>query len=357
MKEERKYYVDNIRWACILLLVPFHSAMTWNCWGEESYIWFSSNKILSTFIILLSPWYMPILFVMAGMSARYSLNRRTYSQFMMERVKKLLIPLVTGILTVVAVMTFYADKFHNGYSGNFFEHYKVFHTTFTDLTGYDGGWTPAHLWFMLYLFLVSCICLGVIALQRKYFKKLDLSNMNMGLVAACGLFPVMLTRVLDFGGKSIGSYFALFLLGFYVISEDNILDKLHKYRYVSLAIMIVADILDVYMFIWMDDANSTLNTIAMVITRWAGILAILGLAKNSFNQHNKVTTYLSRHSFVFYIFHFMWLVIFQYYLSKRTSNTVVLYVIPVIGTYIMNFITIEIVTRIPIVNRLYGAKK
>lgn len=33
----RKYYIDNLRWASILLLVPFHSAMAWNSWGEGNY--------------------------------------------------------------------------------------------------------------------------------------------------------------------------------------------------------------------------------------------------------------------------------------------------------------------------------
>lgn len=42
--ENRKYYIDNLRWACILLLVPFHSAMAWNSWGEGSYIWFHANR-------------------------------------------------------------------------------------------------------------------------------------------------------------------------------------------------------------------------------------------------------------------------------------------------------------------------
>lgn len=149
MKSDRKYYIDNLRWVCILLLIPFHAAMAWNCWGEGNYIWFSSNKGLSAFITLISPWYMPLLFVLAGMSARYSLQKRTVKDFVRERIKKLLLPFLIGVVTIVAGMTYYADRFHNGYAEDFFAHYRIFFTKFTDLTGYDGGWTPGHLWFVL----------------------------------------------------------------------------------------------------------------------------------------------------------------------------------------------------------------
>lgn len=139
LKPERKYYIDNLRWLCILLLIPFHAAMAWNCWGEGNYIWFNENRGLSTFITLISPWYMPLLFVLAGMSARYSLNKRTVKAFVRERIKKLLFPFLIGAATIAAAMAYYADKFHNGYREGFFNHYAVFFTKFTDLTGYDGG--------------------------------------------------------------------------------------------------------------------------------------------------------------------------------------------------------------------------
>lgn len=219
IKSERKYYIDNLRWACILLLVPFHTAMAWNCWGEGSYIWFFGSRALSTFIILISPWYMPLLFVLAGVSARLALKKRTYSGFVKERLSKLLLPLISGMVTVVALMTYYADRFNCGYKGSFLSHYKVFFTKLTTFTGYDGGWTPAHLWFLLYLFLVSMLCLGVIVLQKKFLPKLSFKNMNAGIISALGILPLIFCPVLNFAGKSVASYIALYLIGYYVISE------------------------------------------------------------------------------------------------------------------------------------------
>ena len=89
----RKYYIDNLRWLCIVLLLPFHAAMAWNSWGEGNYIYYEPNQALSTFLIMIAQWYMPLLFVLAGMSARYALQKRSYRAFVLERVEKLMVEL------------------------------------------------------------------------------------------------------------------------------------------------------------------------------------------------------------------------------------------------------------------------
>lgn len=354
--DKRKYYIDNLRWLCILLLVPFHSGMAWNSWGEGSYVWFHGNRGISTFIMVIAPWYMSLLFVVAGMSAKYSLQKRSYSLFLKERILKLLIPCITGMVTVVHLMTYYADVFHNGYDEGFLSHYRVFFTKFTTLTGYDGAWTVGHLWFLLYLFLISVICIGIISLQRRFLSNLQCNKLGIVAIMACGILPILTNPILDFAGKSIGSYLMLFLIGYYIISEDEVMDKISKYRFMNLIIMLVANIGNVYLFLWKSDSNAILNTILMYITQWFGILTMLGFGKRLFNQNNRITRYLSSRSFLFYIFHFIWLVVLQFYLSKYTDSTWILFVIPVLATYLMTFLTSEVIIRIPCVNRLFGIK-
>lgn len=75
-QEIRKHYIDNLRNLTILLLFPVHTFMIWNDFGFRFYIWQGENKILSTLIVLVNPWFMPILFALAGMSARYALEKK-----------------------------------------------------------------------------------------------------------------------------------------------------------------------------------------------------------------------------------------------------------------------------------------
>ena len=44
------------------------------------------------------PWFMLLLFVVAGISARYALEKRTERQFLKERVDKILAPSTLGVL-------------------------------------------------------------------------------------------------------------------------------------------------------------------------------------------------------------------------------------------------------------------
>ena len=356
-KTVRKYYIDNLRSASILLLIPFHTAMAWNCWGEGNYIWFHNNRVLSSFIVSISPWYMALLFVLAGISARLSLAKKTYREFIGERIKKLFLPLITGMISVVAWMAYYADLFHSGYQGSFFSHYNVYFTRLTDLTGYDGGWTPGHLWFLLYLFVISIICLSFIALQRKYFPKLSFEKWDVAGIILLGIVLPPSSLIFNIGGKSIGLYMMLYLLGYYIFSEDKHMDRIVRYRHLFLVIMLIFDATNIYLFLWAKQANEILSTIAMYSTCWFGILALLGFGKSKFNQRNRITRYLSSRSYLIYIFHFLWVILIQFYLSKISEKTIVLYVFTILGSFLMTLITSEIVRRIPFLLAFFGIKK
>ena len=126
----RRYYVDNIRWIIILLLVPYHAAMAWNVWGEPNYIYFESNKIISSIVVFFSPYFMPFMFLIAGISTRFALNKRTVGQYVLERTKKLLIPFAFGTMLIMPLVTYISSKFNYGYQGDLFPHYAVFFTHF-----------------------------------------------------------------------------------------------------------------------------------------------------------------------------------------------------------------------------------
>lgn len=155
----RRHYIDNLRNFTIMLLFPVHTFMIWNDFGSGFYIWAGESRSLSTLIVLVNPWFMPLLFVLAGMSARYALDKRTVKAFVIQRMRKLLIPFLIGMAFLVPFQSLYARKFYDGYTGGLWEHWKYFYTHYTDLSGYDGAFTPGHLWFILFLLLISLVSL------------------------------------------------------------------------------------------------------------------------------------------------------------------------------------------------------
>jgi len=163
----RKYYIDNLRWITLLILIPYHTAQAWNTWGEPNYVFFEGNRSISSIIVFFSPYFMPLLFLLAGISTKYSLQKRTGKEYFVERIKRLLVPFLFGTIVFMPIMSYIGDKFNNSYNEGFLKHYAVFFTKCTDLTGADGGFSVGQFWFLLYLLIISIVSVGIIALSEK----------------------------------------------------------------------------------------------------------------------------------------------------------------------------------------------
>lgn len=350
----RKYYIDNIRILCILFLFPYHTCMIYN--GFESfYVHGQVVQPLSDFVIINWPWFMPVMFTIAGMSASFALRKRTAGEFAKERITKLLIPLVFGIILLIPAQTYIAERFHNGYTGGYFEQYILFFTKQTDLTGYNGGFTPAQLWFILYLFVISMLTLPLMIFYNKSAKKLDGAKFGMVKIVSMFLIPMVMTPILNIAGKSVGQYFALFMLGFLVFSLDEVLDRLEKYRWIlagSAAILLTV-LLVVFR---MGYASGLLFDIFYMFLMWICILAILGMGKHFLNFNNKFTVYFSKAAFPIYIFHQSWLVAVGYFALKITDIVALQILMTVTVSFGLTILTYEIARKIPITRFMFGIK-
>ena len=367
----RKWFIDNLRWIVIFLLIPYHAAQAFNVWGEMNYICFTPNKAISSMTVFLSPYYMPLMFLLAGMSTRYALKKRTYGQFVVERIKRLLVPFIFGTLFFCPILSYLGDKNNYGYKGGFFAHYKVFFTRWTDLAGFDGGFNVGQFWFLYFLFVISVVGIGIIGLVN--FVKADRDNNdgkdNEGSKEMNGKvlsFPVVclfviplpfLYDILSIGGKSFAEYLYIFLIGYYFLSDDRMIDKAARYRYITLAVGLIACVVNVYMFIWSGKDFGTWNIIAKAFAEWFMILALVGIGKNSLDITNKAFRFFLSRSFLVFSIHFVWVVLFQGWFSGLLgSSTVLMFFVPIICSYIVTFICSEIAYRIPVLCFLMGTK-
>ena len=66
-------YIDNLRSITILLLIPYHLAMAYNSWGEANYIFFERINPIASIVTFISPWFMPLMFLLAGVSVKKGL--------------------------------------------------------------------------------------------------------------------------------------------------------------------------------------------------------------------------------------------------------------------------------------------
>ena len=342
----------------VFLLIPYHAAQAFNTWGELNYICLAPNRAFSSFIVFFSPFFMPLLFLLAGMSTRYALQKRSYGQYIMERVKRLLIPFVFGTLVFCPILAYIGDRTNFGYSGGFFEHYIIFFTKWTDLSGFDGGFGVGQFWFLYFLFVISLVSIGIISLTKKINKsKADLPDIPFWALCLMVVPLPFLYELLAVGGKSFAEYLYIFLIGYYILSRDKTLETVERYRCISLVIGLTAGILNVYMFIWSGNDFGTSNVIAKALEEWFMILALIGIGKDSLDFTGKVSTYMSQRSFPYFSFHFVWIVLFQYmFAGVLRDHIVLLYIVPVIMAFIVTMLCSEICLKIPILCFLMGTK-
>lgn len=160
----RLHYIDNIRWVTILLVMLFHVFYYYNAYCAGSGIGgFSDYQPQDAVVYLLYPWLMPLLFVVAGMSARYALGKYDYRTFFRNRTRKLLVPATIGL---------FVFQWLSGYAGmltmNYHYHadmgagqpWWVMYIMFA-LTG-GGG-----LWFIQLLWLFSLLTIPLYWVERK----------------------------------------------------------------------------------------------------------------------------------------------------------------------------------------------
>lgn len=339
-----------------MLLIPYHAAMAWNSWGEPNYISFGGNRIISSLVVFFSPYFMPLLFVLSGIGTKFSLEKRTVRQYLIERANKLLVPFLFGTIVLMPIMSYIADRFNCSYSGGFLEHYAVFFTRYTDLTGADGGFSLGQFWFLLYLLIISVVAVAVIALLKRIVLK-PKRAIPFWVIFLLGLPLPLLSGLLSVGGKSLAEYLYLFLLGYYVFTDKKIIDRIEKNCLLLSGIGLAASALNVYLFVWSEADLPLFSIIARYVSEWVMVIALIGLAKRYLDFSGKASDYMSKRSFLFYIYHFVWVVLFQYVLSGFTGNsTFILFLGTVLLAYPATFATCEVSIRIPFLCFVTGTK-
>lgn len=353
----RKCYIDNLRWIMLLILIPYHTAQAWNVWGEPNYVFFEGNKLISSIIVFFSPYFMPLLFVIAGIGTRFALQKRTIKDYFIERIKRLLIPFLFGTIVLVPIMSYIGDKFNYSYSGGFIQHYNVFFTKFTDLTGADGGFSVGQFWFILYLLIISIVSVIILVPLKKVISN-SKKTIPFWLVIMLGLPLPLLSEWLSIGGKSLVEYTYFFMMGYFVFADDKIQTKAEKNSWLLFGIGLVATILNVYLFIWSDEKFILFNTITKYVSEWFMVIALIGIAKRYLNFNGKISNYMRTRLYMFYTYHFVWVVLFQYLLYEIIGNhTFILFVVTILLSYFMTFVCCEISVRIPFLRFVTGTKK
>jgi glucans biosynthesis protein C len=333
MKTARQYYIDWIRVVAFGILILFHTGMFFVSWSFHV----KNNEIvrgLEPYMLFFNQWRLPLLFFISGVGVSFALKSRTSLQFLWERTRRLLIPLVFGMFVIVPPQIFFERLQLEQFSGSFIEFYpKVL-----ELQSYPAGnFSWHHLWFLIYLFVYCLLCLplfqglrtergqnSLAALSKSTIRPFRILFYALPLMIIfwllAPLFPVTHNLLVDWFNH--GTSILLFVFGYVLGSRLETWEMLdiHRKKYLILSIVLLAIL---YLFAWTPLVDVHLSPLLSLVIYgflrtlaiWSAILTICGYFKHYLNKSNAFITYATEAVLPFYIIHQTITVSVGYYIA------------------------------------------
>lgn len=368
---ERKHFLDNIRWVTVLLVLFYHVIYFYNAKGVFGGVGgFYEDQPWDCIMSMLYPWFMMLLFLVAGISSRYALDKISHKAFIKSRTRKLLVPATIGLF----VFQWMVGYFNTQVAGeDVLANAPAFIKPFIWAISGIGP-----LWFIQDLWLFSLVLVLIKAIEKdklhhavgQLFQK-DSMGLTIGLVVV-GYLLIWSGAQCSISHPNPESadglwnlyrplaYFVPFLLGYFVFSHDSVQNSIAK---IHLPLLMLALVTGVYFTVVMYGKNDTdpivLQGWLCNLYAWFAMLAMLGCFKAWANKTNTFATYMTRSSYGIYIVHYLVIASFGYMMKMYTSLAPwMMYVILFFAVMLLSPAIYEILKRIPFVRwGVLGIKK
>ena len=356
----RKHWLDNLRWVVVLSVLLYHVVYFYNNKGVFGGAGGFSDgpQYQDVVMYILYPWFMMLLFLVAGISARYSLTSHTGKEFFKARTRKLLVPATIGLFVFQWMAGYFNTQIASYARGD------VILPPETPLLIKYIVWSISgigHLWFVQDLWLFSLILLLV--------RNLDKNNIFWKTCGKLGLVSVILLGVLFYLGsltlitnpQFIGAgllnlykpvnYFIPFLMGYFVFSHDQVQDQLGKAAWPLLGVAVCFGLALIITTFGQNNTDALyLQSPLNNLYGWMMMLAMLGCFRKWGNKTGKFATYMTRNSYGIYVVHYLFINSFGYMMKVYTDlPPVVIYLISTITVFTLSPLANEILRRIPVI--------
>ncbi len=343
----RKPYLDNVRIFTIIIVVIYHVLYIFNGVTTYGIIGpFSDNQPQDVLMYIVYPWFMLLLFVVSGMSARFELDRITAKEFIRKRTTKLLVPSTVGLLVWGWAMGYY-----NMLISGAFEQMSAVPKPILFLIMCVSGTGP--LWYIQLLWIFSLILVPI--------RKLDKDRLYNVCGKAGVMVAIALTAVIYLAAQVLntpiivvyrfGIYGAGFLIGYFVFSHDEVMDRIES-KWALLSILAVISCIAFVIMYWGQSYpdHEVLDTPVCNIFAWLGTLGVLAFMKKWGDFENGFTKWMKSWSYGLYIFHYFTIAVSGWYLKQYvpTMNPLIVYVIVCLSGFAGAYILNNIISRVPV---------
>ncbi|WP_027483522.1 acyltransferase family protein [Deinococcus pimensis] len=361
---DRRSDLDVLRVLAIFGLLFFHATRVFDV-SEPFYVQNDVRSALLTYGVIgtYGRWSMELLFVISGMASWYALRGRSSRAYLRERLARLGVPFVFGVLVLVPPQAYLATTTYEPY----LSFLRRYFTDFSDLSGYHGTFTPAQLWFVLFLLVYAVVALPFFrwwsAPERQAWRDGMARAFTSPLALLSWTAPLALAGALPgVGGKNVVGYLVYFALGYVLAGTPSYQAAIDRDRN-KLAVVAVASCA-VLTASWMTEGGTergNLTEVALHFTRtlcaWSSVLTLLGYAHTHLNLRRRGLARANEAAFPVYVVHQTVLVAVAFVVVPLHLNVSVKYLILVTVTFLGSVGTYLIVGRVDALRVLFGLKR
>ena len=344
----RKYYLDNIRWMTVVIVVIYHVFYMYNAEGIAGVVGRITDpgvkQYWDVYQYAVYPWFMFLLFIVSGISARYYLENHTAKEFLKTRTTKLLVPSTIGLFVFDFVQGYYNMELANAFS-EMQSTPKLLLYLIMCVSG------TGVLWYIQVLWVYSLVLIPIRKLDKNRFWNIC-SRTGIVVIIALAAVAWLSAQILNTPMIVVyrfGYYAMAFFSGYFVFSHDEVIEVLKKYFVLLLAAALAVGVAFCAVNFGNGYADAPVNRSVLFTTfGWFASMAVIGGAAKYADFRNDFTAWMSRRSWGLYIFHYLGISIVAYYIGRHhILNAFVVYILTLVGGFAAGYILGFIMERIP----------
>jgi glucans biosynthesis protein C len=367
----RRYDLDWLRIGAFALLIGYHVGMLYVPWAFHVKSAYGGGPGLTALMLALNPWRLSLLFVISGAATAFMAQGLERGTLAWQRTKRLLVPLVFGMVVVVVPQVYFEVVQAGRYSGSFFE----FWGRYLQL---DQSWhTPVptwnHLWFVAYLLVYTLIAAALLP-RTRVTVEVVLAPPSRTVLAALllgpwlwlwglrmTLFPVFGSNhamVADWYNHAL--YFSMFLFGVGLVRRPVLWRAIEWLRWPALVLALIGGAVFIALSLGWGDAFAPgewqrwAGRFGREGQAWGAVLAALGFGRRHLNRDHRWRAYLVDAIFAYYIVHQTALIALAMWLAPLQLGGALEAALVVAGTVIASVVIVEGARRVVWLRPLFG---
>jgi hypothetical protein len=323
--------LDWLRVILIFAVFIHHVCMPFN--GDNWHIMNTeSSKLLDDVMVYFEQFRLPTLFFISGVGAVILLSKISVKKFASDKLLRLLIPLIVGVLFVVPPQSYIEN----------ISQYESFWQAYPSLV---LNLSTNHLWFIEYLIVFSLLAIPLNTFlntkaSTKVFKYIiKLTKFKGGLFLFVSLlivikisfslfFPSDDNKIENLSSSSY--YLFFFITGMIFVANKELWQRVCEHRLYHLIILLISTVI-FYGYYYSPDLSDYLSLnvrwsiwwLVCCLVSWSALLTILGYAQFYLKKTPQWLRLSNELIYPFYIFHQTVIVVIGFYVINWQTSILI----------------------------------